>query len=150
MTTTQRRVHAMRSSMLIALLGLSACATPMQPHTKLLRLARAADASYQSGDLAVARRQYEELLQANPNYATAHVRLGAIAYRRGDRESAKKRFESALRTDPKNDVAIYNLAMLNLNEASRYLERYVAVGSAPAHRERVLRLLERLRRFETK
>ena len=153
MTADRCRLSAGCANVLIAfvlsaVLALAACASSKQSQAKLLRLARAADANYRSGDFTAAKRQYEALLESNPRYATAQVRLGVIAHREGDREAARHRFEDALRIDAQNDTAAYNLAMLSLNEATQHLEQYVAIVPAAGKRERVLSLLQRLREFE--
>lgn len=130
------------------LLLLSACGvTPGRHELEFMRLARAAEANYQSGKLDAARKKYEALLAVNPKYATAHMRLGAIAYREGDAKIARARFELAVGIDPKNSQAKYNLAMLNLSEAAALLNDYVGLAPQGESRRKVLVLLPHLTDF---
>ncbi|HEY4368438.1 MAG TPA: tetratricopeptide repeat protein [Steroidobacteraceae bacterium] len=106
--------------------------------------------NYQIGKLDTAKKQYESLLMANPRDGIARVRLGSIAYRAGDVLEARSQFEQAIRIDPANGQAKYNLAMLSLNEAHRYLADYVKAAPQASNRQAVLVLLSHLNEFEEK
>lgn len=115
-----------------------------------MQLARQAEVNYQNGRFDLARRQYERIVDANPKYVPAHVRLGVIAYRQGNALSARERFELAAELDPGNEQVQYNLAMLHLNEATRLLNHYATSATRAGNREDVLILLARLREFGEK
>ena len=123
---------------------------PAKRDVSFLRVARDADASYQAGDLKAAQKKYELLLKANRTYATAYVRLGAIAYRQGNLRLARTYFQRAVGQDPANSQARYNLAMLSLNEARQLLSEYLRLAAPGPNRERTLVLLSQLNDFERK
>jgi Flp pilus assembly protein TadD len=127
--------------------SLCACANARSSELERLRQIRAAEAAYRAGDLAQARDLYERLLRREPAYAQAHVKLGAIAYREGDRTSAQTHFRNALRFDSKNPQATYNLAMLSLDDAARYLDHYLEHARQGQHRDRALQLRAYLEDF---
>jgi lipoprotein NlpI len=112
-----------------------------------LRLVRQADTNYQSGRYDLARPQYEALVAANARFTQGHVRLGVIAWHEGDLPAATSRFEAALRIDPHYEQAVYNLAMLRLNDAASLLATYVDASPPAANREPVLVLLGQLKAF---
>lgn len=146
MALLDRKFLGVTAGIFSLLLLLSACSGTLRKQ-ELMRLARAAEANYQSGKLGAAKKKYEALLAANPKYLTAHLRLGAIAYHEGDAKTARTQFELAATLDPENSQAKYNLAMLNLNEARALLNDYVALAPQVGNREKVFVLLAHLNAF---
>jgi Flp pilus assembly protein TadD len=113
-------------TIVLSLMMCSGCAANRATDTAIAQLTRSAEANYQLGKLDVAERQYDEVLRAQPSNAAAHARLGSIAYRKGDAAVARRHFEQATDHDPGQLQAKYNLAMLDLNDASRLLREYIA------------------------
>jgi len=92
-----RRVAA---AFLLCLLPLSASASSAQAQRK-----------YQAGQYKEAEREYQQLLQKNPDDPRLHYNAGTAAYQAGDFAEAAKRFNSAL-TSPDLDLqqrSYYNL-----------------------------------------
>lgn len=134
-----------------AMMLLAACTGVPSKHDKAVQqLTRDAESNYQAGRLGAAKRQYTEILALDARSAVAHVRLGSIAYRQGDARVAKEQFEQAARLEPHNSRTQYNLAMLNLNEATQHLQAYVTIAREAPNRERVLTLLTQLDEFAGK
>ena len=145
MENPRRRV--ITSVIFLMTIGLVACG-PVKPESiVLLQLAREADASFQAGRLATAKRQYEALLARNPRFVAAHARLGVIAYREGDVGAAREHLEQVARLEPQNGAAPYNLAMLDLDDARRYLRQYAALAPTAPNRAQVLALIAKLDEF---
>jgi superkiller protein 3 len=136
------------TAIVCALALLSGCATSQRDErSALIQLTRDAAAAYERGDLDTAKNKYQQVLERNPQHATAHVRLGAIAYKKNDTHEARQQFEFALRVDPNQQQARYNLAMVNLSETQALLSEYSRAAQVP-NRDRVLALLARLKEFE--
>lgn len=74
-------------------------------------VARAYD-SYLSGDLAAARRGYEQALRADPRLADALHGLAAISLREGRPEAADAYYARALEADPTDAQALAGLVAL--------------------------------------
>lgn len=78
-------------------------------HEPLAALLATADAAYAAGDLARARRLYEQILHQEQALAHAHSRLGAISAQTGDLDAAEQWLRQALELDPKLAAAHSNL-----------------------------------------
>jgi len=63
-------------------------------------------------DLANARKHMLKAIDADPDYALAHLELGTIAFRSGQIGEARREFERTVELDPKQPVAWGNLASL--------------------------------------
>lgn len=59
----------------------------------------------QQGDLALARRLYEQVLQAEPRSVDALLGLGAISWKEGRIEEAGQRYQRVLELEPRNPYA---------------------------------------------
>lgn len=127
--------------------AITACAHPRTDEMQRLQRIRAADLAFQSGDLAKAERLYRTLSEGKRGAESAHVRLGAIAYRRGERERAKEHFKHALRANRDYAPAMYNLAIMSLDESVEYLRRYLSSTSPGPQHDRASELLNELKRF---
>lgn len=96
-------------------------------------------AAYTAGDLASAKRHYEEALQADPRSLDALNGMTAIARRAGRRDLAETYLARALEVDPRDPYAQSSLAALkgqsDPQTAERRLRGLVAAApdSAAAH-----------------
>lgn len=63
-------------------------------------------------DLVNARKHLAKAVEADPDYAEAHLELGTTAFRSGRIDEARSEFERAVELDPKQVVAWSNLAVL--------------------------------------
>ena len=59
----------------------------------------------------IAKREYEEALKINPEYAQAHNGLGLVYEDLGQKDKAMKQFELALAIDENNVAANYNIGL---------------------------------------
>jgi thioredoxin-like negative regulator of GroEL len=142
------RASAIACVIALYALELTGCASPQQKQdSNFLRIVVAADRSYQRHDLTSAKREYQEVLDAKPDYIPAHIRLGAIAYEQGDNLTATAEFKIVIAAEPRNTQARYNLALVNLDEAHRLLGEYLHLQPAAADREKIRALLLQLEQF---
>jgi tetratricopeptide (TPR) repeat protein len=143
MIATASRTVRMLLAWSVAMVAVGGCAS-QESDRLLLRAAHAADASYAAGDYATARRNYVEVLRAQPHHARAAVRLGAIAYREGDLTAAEQYFAGVVARDSRYANAKYNLAVVKLSQAKRLLTDYLQLAPAAPNRERVAGLIAEL------
>lgn len=97
-----------------------------------------------------ARQAYLQALDADPDYADAHLNLGRLDHRAGDLASAEARYRRAIQCGPEDATAHFNLAVLLEDRncphaAAEEYERAIAcdADSADAHYNLGL-LLEKL------
>ncbi len=97
-------------------------------------------AAQRNGDLALAERDYREILALEPNHAVTLSNLSVILGRRGELAEALASAEAATRADPELSVAFFNLGNLlrRLGRSSEAAEAYRRViqlnpDYAPAH-----------------
>lgn len=81
--------------------------------------------SSQEGDLDAAILSYQGAIKFDPNYADAHLNLGAIYFERKQYELALEQFEKAVEIDPNNADALANLGRVEY-----VLRRYDASAAA--------------------
>lgn len=91
------------------------------------------DLSRQRGDLAGARRYWEEALTKDPGHAPSLADLGLLALIQGDTTRAELRLRAAVEENPKLSRAWYNLGRIHLARgdlasAHRALEAFLAGG----------------------
>ena len=79
----------------------------------------------QAGSTDEAALQYQAAIRFNPNYADAHLNLGAIHFDRKEYERALESFEKAVELNPKNPDA-----QANLGRVEYVLKRYDAAVAA--------------------
>lgn len=116
MTTslTRRSIVAATSIVLAAGLALGACGGSSDLTTKKKdQLLNAGLQAEVQGDYKTAKKNFEDLLKADPTNKFAHYNLGYIAQTQ-DRNGteATKHYEAALKTDPEYAPALYNLAII--------------------------------------
>jgi protein O-GlcNAc transferase len=87
-----------------------------QPSPNLLEQAQAAQTQ---GDYAKAESLWQQVLQQQPNSATAHYNLGLSQHRQANIEAAISSYKNAIRLDPKSSVAHLSLGFAYL-EIRRY------------------------------
>jgi len=85
------------------------------------------------GDLAEARRHFEQALRADPRSSRAHANLGVVAVRSGDRAGAVEEWKRAVQLDPQNYDALYNIGTTlaadgRLGAARPYLEQFLSAA----------------------
>jgi len=68
-------------------------------------------AYYESGRLEEARKEFEEALTLNPDYALSSYNLGLVLYRKGLMEEAIHCYKEALKQDHPYPEAYYNLGL---------------------------------------
>lgn len=110
----RRSIVAATSLVLAAGLALGACGGSSTTSTKKKdQLLNAGLQAEVQGDYATAKKNFEELLKADPKNKFAHYNLGYIAQTQ-DRNGTKaaKHYEAALKTDPEYGPALYNLAII--------------------------------------
>lgn len=59
-----------------------------------------------------ARQAYLKALDADPNYADAHLNLGRLDHRAGDLAAAEARYRRAIQCDPEDATSHFNLGVL--------------------------------------
>jgi tetratricopeptide (TPR) repeat protein len=59
-----------------------------------------------------ARQAYLKALDADPNYADAHLNLGRLEHRAGDLAAAEARYRRAIQCDPEDATSHFNLGVL--------------------------------------
>lgn len=59
-----------------------------------------------------ARQAYLQALDADPNYADAHLNLGRLDHRAGDLAAAEARYRRAIQCDPEDATSHFNLGVL--------------------------------------
>jgi predicted negative regulator of RcsB-dependent stress response len=85
----------------------------------------------QAGRLDVAIENYEEALRLNPDYAWAHLQLGAALLRRGDLRLAEKRLRRGIDLEPHSpNVPIARLNLGRVLARQRQLREAVEVWEA--------------------
>jgi len=79
---------------------------------------------YVLGNYSEAAKDYEEAIESNPNFASAHVNLGNLYLLEYDYEHASDEYERAIEIEPNSAIAYINLALLEAIEGnlSRALE----------------------------
>jgi len=90
----------------------------------------------QVGRLADAERQYQDLLQRDPDFIEARVRLAALQLTLGNPEQAAATYELALALDPDRTQARFDLgrALELAGQLERAEQTYLSVeDSAPSH-----------------
>ena len=73
-------------------------------------------AQLQKGDIAAARKTFEDALRAHPDFHAARMRLAQIERREGKPDLARARYKEILGRDPKNIGAMAALSQLSLAE----------------------------------
>ena len=102
-----------------------------------------------AGDLAAARRHFEEALDRDPGFLPARRNLAGVLMRMGDDDGARAAFERVLKADPKDVIALTGLAQIaeragRIDEAERRLSAAIAVSPKDAAlRLALIRLKER-------
>ena len=76
---------------------------------------------HESGQLQKAEKQYENILEANPNQPDALHLLGVMAYQNGKHKAAVHLIKKAIRNNPKNPFYHSNLGAV-FNAQDRYVE----------------------------
>ena len=111
---TRRSILAATSLVLAAGLALGACGGSSETSTKKKdQLLNAGLQAEVQGDYATAKKNFEELLKAEPTNKFAHYNLGYIAQTQDKNGTeAAKQYEAALKTDPEYAPALYNLAII--------------------------------------
>lgn len=79
----------------------------------------------QAGKLDEAALQYRAAIKYNPDYADAHLNLGAVLFERKEYDQALESFEKAVSLSPKNVDALANLGRVEY-----VLKRYDAAAQA--------------------
>jgi tetratricopeptide (TPR) repeat protein len=69
-----------------------------------------------SGELELARSEYERALDKNPDLTQALINLGNVHYQRGDYSRAEKKYQRALKLSPQNGDIHNNLAWVYLSQ----------------------------------
>lgn len=82
-----------------------------------------------SGELELARKEYEKALDKNPDLAQALINLGNVHYQRGDYSVAEKKYHRALKLSPQNGDIYNNLAWVYLSQ-ERFDQAHQAVTQA--------------------
>jgi tetratricopeptide (TPR) repeat protein len=79
---------------------------------------------YVLGNYSEAAKDYEEAIESNPNFASAHVNLGNLYLLEYDYEHASDEYKRAIEIEPNSAIAYINLALLEAIEGnlSRALE----------------------------
>ena len=77
----------------------------------------------------LARALYRQVLEAEPNNATALLNLGDYSFLKGDFSSAIQSFQKAAAADPQNAAAQYNLSQA-YSESYMFDEQKVALNKA--------------------
>ena len=98
-----------------------------------------AENDLKNGNTDQARKLYNRVLDMDPEYAPAYVRLGVIAFQKNKLVKARKHLQQALEIDPDSTVAHYQLSWIyqksgQIKKAVNSLERVVELrpNSAPA------------------
>lgn len=82
------------------------------------------------GDIAGAKKIYEQIVEKRPKHAAAHQRLAVIAVKRGKPDTAEKHFDLARQADPENlkllnDIGYFYYLENRLVEAETILREVV-------------------------
>lgn len=148
------------ASLAMLLLATSGCATRTAPQARedsTLHRLDAADRAYESGDWKSAAGGYRQVLEADPDNVHVRFRLGVLAYHRGDIDEALRHFERVREIDPEHAGAVYNCAVLKLQQAHRAVARFLALSEhavidsdeSPDRAARLRPVFEALDRFRS-
>ena len=102
---------------------------------------RVGEQSYQAEQYSEAKKQFEALLELNPEHLDARFRLGNIAMLEGDRSAAREHFEILLRLEPRYAKGHYNLALIHLQQAEDHFSFYTATAPDEDTNGRLIDLL---------
>ncbi|MCS7183621.1 MAG: tetratricopeptide repeat protein, partial [Thermoanaerobaculum sp.] len=69
-------------------------------------------ALYKKGDFAAALREFQAVLEENPNYAGAYYYVGACQEKLGQKDQALANYQKASQMEPTNPVFAQGLARL--------------------------------------
>lgn len=134
--------------LVLAVWTLSACATTPAPESQAAssrmesaNLFRVGENAYKAGQYSAAKKQFEEVLEVNPEHLDARFRLGNIAMLEGDRTSAREQYESLLRLEPRYAKGHYNLALIYLQQAEDHFSFYTATAPDEDMNGRLIQLL---------
>jgi predicted Zn-dependent protease len=79
-----------------------------------------------------ARRIFESLLAADPDYFPASFNLGEVQFVQGDYAGALETFERLLRRDPRNELLRFKVMLCQLLTGQEDAARRLAAGFIPA------------------
>jgi tetratricopeptide (TPR) repeat protein len=90
-----------------------------------------------TGDYAQARRLFEAVLAADPEYFPAAYNLGEVEFVQGDYAAALRTFQQIRRRDPRNELVRFKIMVCHLllgeqAEAERLAAGFIPAGSTPA------------------
>lgn len=104
-----------------------------------------------SGDLAGARRAFEQVLALAPQYFPAHRALAVLDLKANRGDLAQQRLEAVLKSDPKNIDALQALVQMRgpTPQAREQIEKLYtqAIQAAPARADTRVLLVQHLIRF---
>lgn len=133
--------------LVFAIWALSACVTTpaSEPQAsgrmESADLFRVGENAYKAGLYSDAKKQFETLLETNPEHLDARFRLGNIAMLEGDRTSAREQYEHLLRVEPRYAKGHYNLALIYLQQAEDHFSFYTATAPDEDMNGRLIELL---------
>ena len=140
---------AISLALVLASLGLDACAHPASLPAKALELNRDGAAAIAAGDLSMAEARIALALEYNPRFTEAWVNLGTVEMRRSNFERARRDFVRARDLNPDLPAPHHALGLLSDleghgAEAERYYRAALKVdpGFGPARINLGRRLFE--------
>ncbi len=92
--------------------------------TSIIDRLERADTAFQAGEFEQAKTDYQAVIDESPDLVSPYFRLALISYRNGDPEQSGKHLKAVLQRDPQHTPAIYNLAVIHLEQARRFLHQH--------------------------
>tara|TARA_R110000850_G_scaffold80265_28_gene172585 strand:- start:2380 stop:2835 length:456 start_codon:yes stop_codon:yes gene_type:complete len=109
---------------LVSLLLFSGCSTQSEKsQVSMLDMMTSADSAYSDGRLGTAETLYLKVLERDPEYTEANLKLGNIYNRQGRLDAAASSYSEILKRNPDDARAWYNLSLTRFYQASATLEQ---------------------------
>lgn len=105
---------------------------------------------YKSGELDMARIEFNAMLDLKADDPNANYRLGTIAFKQGQFEDSATYFETVIKVEPKNFKAHYNLAAIRLMQAENHFKYYAALVEPDTDLAKVSKLIADIDAFNSK